>query len=446
MAIATTAIAVALFAQSAGAGGTGPLEAVAPSVSGDGRYIAFETGLDLGGPVTPGVLSIYVYDRVRDKLELVSRRSKSAGGSGADENSRSPAISADGRYVAFWTVAENLGGPIAGESNVYVYDRNRDRVELVSRRSKAAGGGGGNGGVQLADVAISGNGRVVAFSTDSTNLGGPIAPGPFSNVYAYDREHDRITLVSRRSKAAGGGGAEEGGHGPALSASGRYAAFFSVSDNLPGDTGVYVYDLLRKRLELVSRRSKSAGGAPADEGGLAPSLSASARFVAFTTSSDNLGGPIDPAATNNVYVYDRKLKRVQLVSRQSKAAGGAGGDVSNWGHVAGDGAVLSASGRLIAFTTQADNLGGPLDDTVDNVYVYDRKLKRVRLVSRQSAGAGGQGADGDSESPAISGDGRFVAFDTQGDNLGGPAVIPGTRRVFFYDRSRSRVTPVVAGP
>ena len=102
--------------------------------------------------------------------------------------------------MVFRTDATNLGGPIAADENVYVYDRWKDRVELVSRRSRKAGGQGAN---QNSDnPSISANGRYVSFETRATNLGGPIAGGGYSNVYVYDRNGEAdflgLTAVARR--------------------------------------------------------------------------------------------------------------------------------------------------------------------------------------------------------------------------------------------------------
>jgi hypothetical protein len=159
-------------------------------------------------------------------------------------------------------------------------------------------------------------------------------------------------------------------------------------------------------------------------------MSANGRFVAFSTQAENLGGPIDPSSTNNVYVYDRSEKRVSLVSRRSESAGGAGADGDSRA------AAISGSGRLVAFETSAD-LGGPLLGTFYNVYVYDRERRRVSLVSRQSAGPGSDGADEPSFLPAISDSGRVVSFQTSADNLGGPRLAG--NNVYAYDRQRHRV-------
>ena len=97
--------------------------------------------------------------------------------------------------------------------------------------------------------------------------------------------------------------------------------------------------------------------------------------------------------------------------------------------------TIAVSGRFVAFQTEADNLGGPIDTDVENVYVYDRDRKKLALVSRQSKPAGNQGADDISQTPAISASGRFVVFESEATNLGGPLNTPlGDDNVYMRDR------------
>ncbi len=417
--------------ESRAAGGQGAdANSLEPDVSASGRFVAFRTNAtNLGGPIqAPN--NIYVYDRKRKRVELVSRQSRSAGGMGADFESFQPVISADGRFVAFRTGATNLGGPIQASSNIYVYDRKRDRVQLVSRQSRSTGGEGSD--ALNEDPAISGSGRFVSFQTTGDNLGGPLDDAE-ANIYVYDRKRKRVELVSRQSRSAGGDGQDASflddfpSH---LSHSGRFVTWMTPATNLGGPiapggvTNIYVYDRERKRVQLVSRQSRSAGGQGADTGAGGGVLSASGRFVAFATGSNNLGGPISDVT--NVYVYDRKRKRVTLVSRQSRSAGGDGGDLASFDP------DISGSGRFIAMTSNSGNFGATA--TIENVWVYDRKRKRIRLVSRRSPGLGGDPAGDFSHNSAIAAGGRFIAFETNADNLGGPIDPAALVNVYIHQR------------
>jgi hypothetical protein len=107
-------------------------------------------------------------------------------------------------------------------------------------------------------------------------------------------------------------------------------------------------------------------------------------------------------------MHDRKTGRTTLVSRQSKGAGGKGADAN------ADSGEISNSGRFVAFQTAATNLGGPIVSNL-NVYVYDRKRKRVVLASRGEDG--GPGADDYAAEPGLAGGGSFVAFYTPAMNI-----------------------------
>jgi Tol biopolymer transport system component len=384
------------------------------AISANGRVVAFQTeAANLGGPID-AASNIYVYDRRRQRTELVSRRSKSKGGQGADASSFSPTISGNGRFVAFRSNAGNLSPAAQGSGNIYVYDRKHDRVELVSRQSEADGGAGANDNAE--DGVISGNGRFVTFQTIATNLGGPLVGSV--NHYVYDRKRKRVELVSRQSKAAGGKGQDAGyydDHPASITPDGRFVAWTTSATNLGGPiaagnvTKIYVYDRRRDRTQLVSRRAEADGGGGALGGADGASISASGRFVAFNVFGNDLGGPAQ--AVTNVYVYDRERQRVQLVSRRSKADGGAGPPNAS------SDPSISAGGRFVAFEYFGTQLGGPVSN-VYNVYLYDRKRKRLVLVSRGSNG--GPGGDGFSQSPSVSADGDLIAFDSQATNLGGP--------------------------
>ena len=231
----------------------------------------------------------------------MSRQSRSAGGEGQNGSffdDYGGSLSANGRFFAWETPATNLGGPAGPYINVYVYDRKLDKTQLVSRQSKAAGGEGGVGNSSAAE--LSATGRFVAFQHNGEDLGGPAEP--VTNIYVYDRERRRVTLVSRASKAAGGAGHDSASSRPDISADGRVVAFETFGD-LAGpaqdDVGnVYAYDTERKRQHLVSRRSHGPGG---DNFSDSASIAGGGRLVAFHTSADNLGGPI--ADVLNVYVH-----------------------------------------------------------------------------------------------------------------------------------------------
>ena len=153
----------------------------------------------------------------------------------------------------------------------------------------------------------------------------------------------------------------------------------------------------------TKRVSIPSGGGIPDSNSLAPSISASGRYVAFDSSATNLI-PNDGNGKDDVFVHDRKTKKTKRLSRPT-GPGIAGHSLAP---------SISASGRYVAFASIATNLiSNDGNDDVD-IFVHDRKTKKTRRVSRPTGG--GIPDDGSSE-PSISADGRFVAFESAATNL-----------------------------
>ena len=203
-------------------GGQADSSSVNPAVSADGRFVAFESDAsNLVGGDTNGLNDIFVHDRQTGTTERVS---VATGGTEANGVSYTPAISADGRFVAFYSNATNLvGGDTNGTSDVFVHDRQTGTTERVS---VATGGAEANGGSSTA--AISADGRFVAFHSDATNLVSGDTNGA-RDIFVHDRQ---TGTTERVSVATGGAQANSGSANPAISADGRFVAFYSVATNL----------------------------------------------------------------------------------------------------------------------------------------------------------------------------------------------------------------------
>ena len=201
------------------------------------------------------------------------------------------------------------------------------------------------------DAALSGDGRYVAFWSTATNLSS--ADGdPMADLYRRDLSKDRTVLVSRANGANGAKAAAASFHGgPSISADGRLIAFLSDAANLSPDdpdglSDVFVRDLDNDETTLVSRASGKAG-ANSDENVFSPAISADGRYVAFSTTATNLT-PEQPVRAQ-VYVRDRQTQTTELVSRVTGAGGAPADRAARF-------PVISADGRLVAFTTAARNL------------------------------------------------------------------------------------------
>jgi Tol biopolymer transport system component len=368
------------------------------SVSATGRFVAFESDADnLSAADDDSVTNVFVHDRDTRTTVVVSVTSD---GQPADDNSYNPSISADGRYIAFESHADNLS--VADDDlwhDVFVHDRVTKKTTLISRTS---GGAAADDDSQA--PSISADGRYVAFESDADNLSG-IDRGDVEDLFVHDRVTKKTTLISRTS---GGAAADDDSSDASISADGRYVAFESKAYNLSaadqnGVRNVFVHDRETKKTVLVSRTS---GGAAADSHSFTPSISATGRYIAFESQADNLSGADDDSVTD-VFVHDRETKKTTLVSRTS--AGAAADDHSY-------AASISGTGRFVAFISRANNLSGDDLDAFRNIFVVDRETRKVRVLSRSSRGVPG---NDHSDYPAISANGRFVGFHSDADSLSG---------------------------
>ncbi|MGD9571423.1 MAG: hypothetical protein AB7V62_06050 [Thermoleophilia bacterium] len=387
--------------------------------------------LDLAAAGAAGALVLPAL-AAQDDLTLVSR---APDGAAAQGNSGDPAVAADGRLVAFTSNAANLSdADIDGLFGIHVRNMDTGTTALVSRAS----GTGAGADDDSDEPAISADGRVVVFSSLADNLATGEDEG-VRNVFAYDRVAGVLTLVSRAGGPAGAG-ADGDSFFPAVSATGRYAAFTSDADNLSGDdlpgaADVFVRDLALGTTTLVSRATGPAG-AGGDRRSAAPAISADGRLVAFASEADNLSDE-DHAGFGDVFVRDVVAGTTTLASRATGPAGEAANGTS-------DTPSISADGRVVAFRSGALNLSDADRDPGADVFARDLALSTTTLVSR-ATGAAGAGGDADSANPAVSADGRFVAFESSAGNLSAPDANPGNQ-VLVRDLAAATTTLVSRAP
>jgi Tol biopolymer transport system component len=387
------AAATEVIAIPPGAGQTPP-ETGEPSISDDGRFVAF-VSLATGRAPGDATLStdVYVRDRLTGKTRVVS---VSPDGAPANGSSGEPSISGDGRLVAFVSLADNLvPGDTNGEADAFVWDWQSGTTRLVS---VAADGGPANG--FSASPAISGDGRLVAFAS----LAGNLVPGDTNHAEDVFVRNLETETTERVSVTAGGVQADGYSGAPTISGDGRVVAFVSGATNLlPGDTNgepdIFVRDL---QAGTTERMSVATSGAPANGYSTAPSISGDGQIVAFASLADNLA-PGDTNRAEEVLVRNRKTGTTERVSVSASGAAPAG---------ASTGASISADGRFVAFQSGADDLVPGDSNGEPDIFVRDLETSRTEIVS-----AGGAPANGWSGSPSISGDGRFVAFQSQATNL-----------------------------
>jgi Tol biopolymer transport system component len=401
--------------QSASDGGAGSDDlsfAGGEAVSADGRFVVFESGAtNLSDEDRDDVSDVFVRDTATATTTLVSRRSAAKGGATANGISFAPAISANGRFVAFESEATNLDG--RGKwSGVYLRDLKRRRTVLVARPPDRAS-------ISVGGASISANGRYVAFRSER-------ASRPDAAV-ARDMRRGRSELVSRQSDGMGGNPANGNRVGAvSISNSGRYVAFESSASNLSRKDGkgddIFRRDLRKDQTRLVSLQSRSRGGKGANRRSQAAAISADGHRVVFESAATNLSRA-DQTAADDVYMRDLRRHTTTLISRQSAADGGAAQDPARPDNpvVLGLHPEVSKGGRYVAFHSTAANLSDEdVDRVIDNedVFVRDVRGLTTELVSRASNSDGGGPGNEDSYVPSITDDGRFVSFTSGAGNLG----------------------------
>lgn len=382
---------------SIGPGGVqGSGESRVPRLSADGRFVAFESqASELVPGDTNGYGDAFVRDRQMGTTHRVSLRQ---GGAQGDGGGGGPAISADGRFVAFSSNSTNLvPGDSNGTGDVFVRDHRAGSIQRVSM-----GPEGTQGNLSSSGAVISANGRLVGFLSEATNL----VPGDTNSSFD-EFVHDRDTgKTERASVGPRNRQGDADSFDLAISATGRFVAFSSLADNLvPGDTNGHIDVFFRDRkLGTTQRVSVDKSGAQGDGDSRFPALSADGRFVAFVSQATNLV-PGGTDGQSHVFVKDRQTATIQLVSVGSGGIPGNGESTYP---------ALSADARFVVFESVATNLVPRDTNGVNDIFIRDRQKGTTR---RLSVGPGGVQGNNESVQAAISADGRVVAFTSQASNL-----------------------------
>lgn len=306
-------------------------------VSGDGRFVVFGSdGSNLVAGDTNGVTDVFVRDLENLTTERVSV--SSTGAQGDRQSFGSVGISDDGRYVAFSSHATNL---VAGDTNnhndVFVRDRSTGTTERVSVSS---GGAQGNG--QSAGPALSADGRFVAWGSGATNLVAGDTNGTYDG-FLRDRQAgttERFNVSSSEAQAETGPTTWYGGH--AISDDGRYVSFVEDASNLvSGDTNgvrdVFVRD---RQAGLTGRVSISSDGTQQNGHATGGAISADGRTVAFLSDATNLVDN-DTNGLRNVFVRDRDEGTTRRIDTTYEGRQSAGGHAQNVVSMSNDGTFIA---------------------------------------------------------------------------------------------------------
>jgi len=342
-----------------------------PVISADGRHVAFQSArANLVPNDANGTVDVFVRDLDAGVTYLASINAAGTGsGNGA---SRSPALSADGRFVAFQSDASDL---VAGDGNGMIDAFYRDLGSGLTRLVSvdAAGTGSGNGGAGT--PTISADGSRVAFSSNATNLLPFANPTDTNNnIYVRDLPAGPTRLVSINLAGTAGGNFSSGR--AYLTPSGRFVAFDSSATDLVADEtsnspqDVFLRDVDAGVTRLVSvhdpsitfARGESELFLPLDSQPGFQVASDDGRFVVFGSSAQDLVSgvsyPCDVSPCYQVYLRDLQAGTTRIPS--ATPAGDAAGNQGFAGFYLGG--LISADGRVVAFQSGASNLAS-LPDT-----------------------------------------------------------------------------------
>lgn len=411
-------------------GREGVFESTTPSISGNGRHVAFASAAsNLVAGDTNNAWDVFVHDRQSGAIARVSVNSAGRQGNGSSSANSRPSISADGRYVAFVSEATNL---VAGDTNdcrdVFVHDRLTGETTRASVNS--AGGQGNAPAFGDEGTSISADGRYIAFSSSASNL----VPGDTNDIGDVF-VHDRLTGATTRASVSSAGrqGNDWSSGITSISANGQYVVFASAASNLVADDtndseDVFVHD---QHTGATTRVSVDSAGQQANSSSGSSVISADGRYVAFNSHASNLVTG-DTNDTEDVFVHDRQAGVTTRVNVNS--AGGQANDGSGLGFFLS----ISADGRYVAFNSYASDLVEGDTNGTSDIFVHDRQTGATTRVSVSSAGWQGFFR---SEFPAISNDGRYVSFASDALNL-----VAGdtnyVRDIFVHDR----LTTLLEGP
>jgi len=368
----------------------------APSISADGRFVAFTTDADnlvLGD--TNGETDVFLHDRMTGETTRVSVSSL---GEQADACSGAASLSSDGRFVVFHSEATNLVPNDTNRScDVFVHDRYWAETVRVSIAHDGA-----QGAMWSSFATISADGRYVAFYSPANNMV-PDDTNQTGDVFVRDLETATIRRVSVASDGEQGNGLSADAQ---ISADGRYIAFNSVAANLVADDDngqedIFVHDRVTRQTERVSQ---AWNGLQSNGQSLEPSISADGRYVAYCSYANNLF-PGDTNGRPDVFVFDRQTRDTIHVSVSSTGAKGNDASVSP---------SISPDGYFVAFASAADNLVP--EDSLGWIDIFVHGLHTGQTV-RVSTSTCTVEAESDSSDPSLSDQGYFVAFTSLAENL-----------------------------
>ena len=389
-----------------------------PGISNTGRFVVFDSAAsNLVPNLNPNSKrQVYLHDRQTGVTEMVSVTSAGLPG---NDDSFVATVSDDGNIVVFDSFASNYAGnDTGGVRDVFLRDRAAGTTQRISQYIT------GTQGVCAAitvnpldcnssDPSISADGSIIAFATWSQLT--PDDTDEAHDVYVFNRTASSLQRIS-----VGIGGPPNGPSGsPAVSAEGRYITFSSLANNLiVGDTvdtvsDIFVFD---RQTGILRKATGAFGGGAADGPSFGPSISGDGRFVAFWSQAANLQSVPEATGFFDIFVADMQDSPASI--KKIVNLQGAEGDGESRAP------SISRDGKIIAFDSLATNLDDTLADGngARDIYVLDRSCSVTFnagpcTFKRVSVASNGEASNGESRFAALSGDGKYVAYYSDADNL-----------------------------
>ena len=370
----------------------------AAAISRDGNWVTFSSGNDNIVPNDGNFTGdVFLFNRITGAISLVSHRNGQIVPAEAFRSSNNATISDDGRYVAFVSTANLTGQNPTFVAAAYLYDRVTDSTVLASRTLAGTAADVRDKNDYYAAATVSGDGSTVAFQTTDPNVVAGDTNAK-SDVFRFDRLSGTVTLVSR---TAAGSVGNDGSYFPQVNRDGTIITFHSLASNLAtidanGREDLFVYNAATQTVALVSR--DGTGAAAAGVSGSDGVVSADGKYVAFTTDAPLVAG--DTNGTLDVYLYDRAANTNALVSHTATGTASVSFSLSP---------TISDDGSIVAFRSAGPDLAPGAVRFINNVFFFDRASGFVGLVSADASGMEGNNP---SDTPAVTGDGKVIAFNT----------------------------------
>ncbi|HEY9172923.1 MAG TPA: hypothetical protein VI136_11610, partial [Verrucomicrobiae bacterium] len=401
-----------MFLVSANVSATPRAGSFGPQLSADGRYAGFTSLADnVVAADDNGRADAFLSDLGSGMITLVSANTNGFAGNG---DSVLTALSADGRYAGFESLASDLvPGDLNDSGDAFLWDRVTGMTVLLSANATRTGSANAASGAPL----LSPDGRLAVFTSLASDLTSLADTNGAQDVFLRELAHGTNDLISVNASGTRSGNRSSGS--PSFTPDGRYVTFASdASDLVAGDangvTDIFLRDRVTRRTLCVS--TNRTGGGSGNGASSRPLVSANGRYVVFTSqASDLVAGDANGVA--DVFVRDGWSNVTRIVSVNRFGTGGGNG--ASWA------TDLSPDGRYVVLTSRASDLvANDGNGSTSDVFVRDLVAGTTTLVSVNCAGAGG--SNGDSDRATISPDGRYVAFQSEASDLvPGQFVVPG---------------------